>query len=370
MRRLLVVLGALGLIGLAALIASCRMAEVGYYSPQFTADGTAVVLVIRDARAFVAGLGFETFTPPARSYVTRDRFSIVRVRLADRQTEELARLPASPLEGESIQTYRPRVYGSADAHLRWATPDALEYEVAISMPRQPTSDTYVIRHRWDPAAGRWKDSNGWERGSSGLGGTERSQIHGRREVVAVRGVDAMACAVVIVTEAQPTADVLVETPACRKAHPDGYAVAALDDQLRRADLERVAHLEQTHAGLVAEARARGLSEGDAALEAIRGMQRLGLYPKPPMVTATHVDRADGSAPVFVISDEEFRVGLFQDLRKAIDRPGEETEWSGSYVIHQDFDTSRRLNEFLADRRDATFFVEADGATWRMELRRR
>jgi hypothetical protein len=112
-----------------------------------------------------------------------------------------------------------------------------------------------------------------------------------------------------------------------------------------------------------------LSEGDAALEAIRGMQRLGLYPKPTTVTATRVAAADPSAPLFTITDEEFQVGIFQDLREAIDKPGQEVEKSGSYVIHQNFDTSRRLNEFLADRRDATFFVEADGAIWRMDVRR-
>ena len=369
MRRLALLAAVLALVGALALVASCRIAEVGYYSPQFAPDGASVVVAVRDARAFVGGLGFETFTPPARSFITHDRFSIVRVRLADRQAEELTRLPPSPLEDRSISTYRPRVHGSASAHLRWATPDKLEYEVSVTIPRQPSSDQYVIRHRWDETTSQWKDTSGWERGSSGMGGTERSQLHGAREVVAVSAGGAMACAVVIVTEGQPAADAILETPACRKAHPDGYPVSSLQGQLQRADLERIAKLEATHAGLIAEARARGLSEGDAALEAIRGMQRLGLYPKPTTVTATRVAAPDPSAPLFTISDEEFRVGLFQDLREAIDRPGQEVEKSGTYVMHQHFDTSRRLNEFLADRRDATFFVEADGAIWRMEVRR-
>jgi len=369
MRKLVLAAAALGLVGTVALAASCRIAEVGYYSPQFSSDGRTVVVAVRDARAFVAGFGFESLTPPAHSYITHDRFSIVRLNVADRQAEVLARLPASPLEGAWIDTYRPRVHGSAAAHLRWAAGDSLEYEIAVTRPRQPTSDTYVIRNRWDAAASRWADSNGWERGSAGMGGTERSQLHGRREVVAVGGAGATACAVVIVTEGQSAAEVLAETPACRKAHPDGYHVSALQELLRRADLERIATLEATHARLVAEARARGLSEGDAMLEAIRGMQRLGLYPKPPTVTATRVPAAEASAPVFAISEEEFRVGLFQDLRDAIDHPGEEVEKAGSYAIHRDFDTSRRLNSFLADQRDATFFVETGGAVWRMEVRR-
>ena len=369
MRKLLLVAVALGAIGTAALVASCRIAEVGYYSPQFSADGTAVVVAVRNARAFVAGFGFETLWPPAHSYISHDRFSIVRITLADHQTEVLTRLPASPLEGAWIETYRPRVHGSAAAQLRWATPDGLEYEVAVTRPRQPTSETYVIRHRWDAAASRWTDSNGWERGTAAMGGTEASQLDGAREVVAVGAVGAMACAVVVVTEGQSVAEVLAETPACRKAHPDGYRVSALQDLLRRPELERAAHLKETYARLLDGARARGLPEGEAMLEANRGMQRRGLYPKPPTVIATRVTTADGSAPVFAISDEEFRVGLFQDLREAIDHPGDEVEKGGSYVIHRDFDTSRRLNAFLADRRETSFFVETGGAVWRMEVRR-
>jgi hypothetical protein len=41
------------------------------------------------------------------------------------------------------------------------------------------------------------------------------------------------------------------------------------------------------------------------------------------------------------------------------------EKDGSYVTHQDFDTSRRLNEYLGERLDTEFFVEADGALWRI-----
>jgi hypothetical protein len=170
---------------------------------------------------------------------------------------------------------------------------------------------------------------------------------------------------VIVTTGEETARPILETSACRRAHPDGYLVAALADVLRRPDIERVAHLNRTHDELFAAARARGLSEGDAALEAIRGMQRLGLYPKPSTMVATRVVTATGGAPVFTISDQEFLVGIFNDIRQAIDRPGEEIEKSGAYVIHNDFDNSRQINQYLADRKDTEFFVQADGALWRI-----
>ena len=365
MRKVLVAIVVLALLGAAGLIAAVQRSADGYFSPQFTPDGAAVVLVVRQARALVLGLGYEMFTPPARVRVTHDRFSIVRVVIADGRIETLHSFPPSPVEGTWIQTYRPSLYGSAQAHLRWATPEALEYEIAVTVPRQPTSDTYVARRRWDDAKGRWIESAPWERGWTGMGGDEDSQLSGDREVLAVRAGSAMPCAVVIVTTGQATARPILETAECRRAHPDGYAVAALADELRRPDIERIAHLKRTHDDLVAAARAKGLSEIDPALEAIRGMQRLGLYPKPSTMVATRALQLPAGAALFTISDQEFRVGLFTDIRAAIDRPGEEIEKAGDYAIHRDFDTSGRINQYLADRQDTEFFVQADGALWRI-----
>lgn len=367
MRRLVIVALGLALLATAGLVAAVRHSADGYFSPQFTPDGSAVVVVVRHARAWVFGLGYEMWTPPARILVARDRFSVLKVTLADGRAETLHDMPASPLEGAWIQTYRPGIYGRAQAHLRWAAPDALEYELGVTVPRQPSSDTYVTRRRWDAATRRWTESGPWARGFAAMGGDEPSQLHGDREVVAVRDPGgAMPCAVVIVTTGQPAARPILESDACRRGHPDGYAVSALADVIRRPEIERVAHLERTHHELVAAARARGMGEGDAALEAIRGMQRLGLYPKPSTLVATRVTSAPPGAPVFAISDMEFRVGIFNDIREALDRPGEAIEKSMSpYVIHDDFDTSRQINDHLADRKDTELFVQADAALWRV-----
>lgn len=366
MRKALLALVALVLLATVGLAAAARHAEVGYFSPQFTPDGSAVVVLVRDARAFVLGLGYEMWTPPAHVLVTRDRFALARVTVADGRVETLQRFPRSPLEGAWISTYRPGLYGSAHAQLRWAAPDRLEYEIGVDVPRQPSSETYVIRHRWDAVLRVWQDSAPWERGWTGMGGDEASQLSGAHEVVAVRAGGAMPCAVVIVTTGQEKARPILETPACRRAHSDGYPVTALADLLRRHDIERVAHLKRTHDDLVAAARARGLSEGDAALDAIRGMQRLGLYPKPSTLVATRVAAAPAGVPVFEISAQEFLVGLFHDIREAIDHPGEEVDKSmGAYVIHNDFDTSRQINQYLSDRQDTELYVRADGTLWRI-----
>ena len=79
------------------------------------------------------------------SGVTDHRFSILRVAIADGAIKTLQAFPASPVEGQWIHTYRPGVYGSAVAHLRWATPEVLEYEIGVTVPRQPSSDNSV-RH--------------------------------------------------------------------------------------------------------------------------------------------------------------------------------------------------------------------------------
>ena len=83
------------------------------------------------------------------------------------------------------------------------------------------------------------------------------------------------------------------------------------------------------------------------------------------MVATRAATATTGAPVFTITDQEFLVGIFNDIREAIDRPGEEIEKAGAYVIHSDFDTSRQINQYLADRKDTEFFVQADGTLWRI-----
>jgi hypothetical protein len=369
-RTWLVALGVMAVLALAGLLAACSTHTRGYLSPQFSPDGTSIVVIARDTRALVFGFGYEMFTPPARTRVLRDRFSLLRVHIADGRVDVLHDFPASPLEGGWVQSYRPSLAGSASAHLRWATPHALEYEIAVSRPRQPTSETFVTRRRWNTTS-RQLEITGWTEGSSGMGGIESTQLHGDREVVALRAGGALPCAVLLVTEGQPLARPLLEESECRKAFPDGYPVATLADVIHRPAIMRVEHLRETHARLQAEARARGLSDGDAALAAIRGMQQLGLYPKPSTLVATRVAGVELGLPVFEISDTEFLVGLFPDIRAALDNAGTEVEKSmGDYIIHRDYDTSRRLNAWLADRARTTFYVRADGATWRLELTRR
>ena len=123
-------------------------------------------------------------------------------------------------------------------------------------------------------------------------------------------------------------------------------------------------MTRTYADLVAEGKARGQNEGEAMLSANKRMQELGYYPKTPTITA-QPSSCEHVSPVFHISDEEFRVGLFQDIERAIRHPGSGEDRGGTYVRHQAFDTSEKLNAYLGERRDATFYVDGLGGCWQL-----
>ena len=99
MRRWLVALAVVAALALVGLGAACSAHQRGFLSPQFTRDGAAVVVIVRDTRAVALGPGYELFTPPARTRVLRDHFSIARIQLADGRVETRLELPPSPLEG-------------------------------------------------------------------------------------------------------------------------------------------------------------------------------------------------------------------------------------------------------------------------------
>jgi hypothetical protein len=153
------------------------------------------------------------------------------------------------------------------------------------------------------------------------------------------------------------ASTLVETATCRRRYPSGIAPAILSAMSRRADIERAEGIRTTYADLVARGRAAGQNEGQAMLDAGKEMQRLGLFPRTTTLVAAPA-RCEEVSPLFTISDMEFTVGLFSDTEAAIAKPGDEVDKSiGSYIRHDDFATSRQINEYLAAGH-SVFFVRA------------
>jgi hypothetical protein len=97
------------------------------------------------------------------------------------------------------------------------------------------------------------------------------------------------------------------------------------------------------------------------------MQRLGFYPKSTMLVAREAG-CEVASPLFRISDDEFRFGIFQDIEQAIAAPGQEVDKSGTYVIHRDYATSKAINDYLAEEH-STFFVHARGRCWQLTIDR-
>jgi hypothetical protein len=99
-----------------------------------------------------------------------------------------------------------------------------------------------------------------------------------------------------------------------------------------------------------------LPEGEAMLRADDEMEKMGYYPKTPRLVAKKIESIQQCFAIFSITNDEFRFGLFQDIEQAIAKPGAEVHYSGKYITHQDFDTSRKLNEHL-DSESKAFIVK-------------
>lgn len=365
--------GVLGLLAVVALgawgIGWISMPHaVGYFSPIFARDGQSVFAISRDARAIVTGFGQEFFTAPASVRVLRDRFRLINVRLSDGRMTVVEELPPSPLEGQRIRAYRPSIFGTPHAHLRWADADHLDYELAVTRHDTAQSRTFVIRRRWNAATRTYDTTPPWQEGYASMGGDEPDQLHGDLEGIAVPGAYSMPCAIAILRRGEARGRALIETGVCREKYPSGLSAEVLTPLSRRADIERIEHIKKTYAELVERGRAAGRSEGQAMLDAGEEMSRLGLYPKSTKLVA-HETACAGASPLFHISTDEFEVGLFQDIEKAIAAPDTEVNKSmGSYITHSDYSTSRQINEFI-DAGNSSFFVETRGTCWRLTINR-
>jgi hypothetical protein len=349
---------------IAGIVASQTRSAHGFLAPIFSPDGRAVFVVVRESRATVLGLGFDNLTPPAEVWIHADRFTLRRIDLESGRVDVIDTWPASPLEGVHLRQYRGRIFGVPHAHLRWADRDHLEYEVAVTRPAVPSSETFVVRRTWDAARGDWVAQRRWSRGAVSRGGNEPEMLAGDREVIAVPGRELMPCGVAVLDARRGHVQMLAGASRCSRVHAEGVTPALLAPLTRRAGIERSQLLARTYADLTAEAAGRGLHEGAAALAAIKEMQRLGHYPRPTQLIARRLSEEDMQAaqaagrlrPLFRISDMEFRVGLFEDIQAALASPGEPVDKSmGRYITHRDYATSEAINAFL-DGDGAVFFV--------------
>lgn len=342
--------------------------DAGFFAPLFAPAGDAVYAVRRETRATVLGFGYEFFSPPATVFLHRDRYALVRIRLRDSGVDELVQLPPSPLQGTRLTAYHGAIYGTPAAHLRW-TGAQLSFEVGSTTHQTPQSRTFVARGVWDPVAERLTAEPVWQEGPTTMGGLEAQQIAGGLEVAVVPGDESMPCAVVTLDAASDQVRTLVRTGVCQRRYGSAIPPAVVRPLARRTDIERWLAMTRAHDAFVKQRMAAGDSEVAAMLAANKEMERLGYYPKSTTIRAD-ASECSGDVPAFAISDEEFVVGLFPDIADAIASPGTEFDKSiGSYVMHQSFDTSARLNEFLSSQERTAFDVRTSKACWRITLTR-
>lgn len=340
--------------------------ETGYLSPIFAVDGRSILAIRRSASAVTLGFGYEFFTSPATVFIRDDRYDLIQIGVSDHHLTVLGEFPPSPLIGRRLQAYHGSIFGSTSSHLRWED-GRLAYDVSVTRHDSPQSRTFAARGQWDTATRRFLQSPAWREGLSTTGGDEPEQLSGNLEVIALPGSEGLPCGIVTVNNDTRSVTRVVMTPVCDARYP-ALSMSDVSAFSRRADIERTITINQTYTRLVAEGVARGANEGVAMLQANKEMQRLGYFPRSPTITAVKTACPDGEG-TFHISDEEFRVGLFQDIEQAIAQPGVEVDKSSSeYVLHQAFDTSRQINEYLADRAHTRFYVNARSACWQMTIK--
>jgi len=341
---------------LAAMVAVATVPghRTSFHSPVFAPGATAVVSVRRDLDLWVFGPGLEMLTPPARVRLRRDRYRVVRLDRGTGIETTLATLPPSPLEGTWMDAYRSHVagLGYVRASTRWRG-GSMEWAVSVSIDTPTGPMEYSIAST--PAG------SGWRRANASITSDDRATLSGDDEVLVMSNAP---CAVVLLNAARKTVRALGDLSTCGGSGEPTFD--AVEPYAHRASIERIARTEAERAALVAEGRARGLTDGDAELRAIEELERLGYYPRPPQLVAQPLSRADVAsrrhggtlAPLFRISPMEFRVGLFADIEEALAAPGTEVRYRGPYLRHSDYSTSQAINAFLASG-GTEFFIETD-----------
>jgi len=369
-RWLLAALVFAAIAGTAFALAAMRHAETGWISPVFADDGRTIVVVRRDISAWVVGPGFESFTPPARVRLSSDRFSVWRIDTRSGDSREIAHFTPTPFVGTWFDAYRPRLFGAASADLQ-PSDDSLSVTVGLTRSAVPIAENWNAKGMLTPDSARLES---WQKGQAQPSVPGPATLHGPVEVVAVPG-GAMPCGVALIDSSSGTVRPLVMSVGCERRYGRQLRIADVESASHRKRIEREQMVERTYADLVRQHMERGEREVDARLAAIRDMRRLGHYPPVPQLTARTLDDAEvtrrGKAgtlsPLYLIAEEEFGVGLFPDLERALDRPGTPVEkHSGPYIVHEGFDTSRRLNAFLRGG-GREFFVERGGRVFAVTL---
>lgn len=336
----------------------------GFFAPVWDGAGRSVYFIQRDTFGVAWGLGWEHFTPPANAYVVDDRLALRRLTPETGIAETLIVWDKTPVEGRVISEYRGRIFNILSARLD-TDPRGVKYRVRMNVPRVPTSEHHSLRGRWAPGE---RTAVPWQPIDVSLLGYAEHRLVDGVELLTAPGREFFPAAVIAVDN-DGGYRVLIQNAAFPELYPNGIPPKILRDRSFRETIERHREIARVRQELIDEYQAQGMGQGKALLEAADRLQELGYYPRGPQVVAKTLNESPRGMPIFEISEKEFQIGLFSDIRAAIAKPGEAIDKSmGRYIVHRDFDTSRRLNDWL-EAGNTRFVIEHDGTVYALEIQR-
>jgi hypothetical protein len=356
-------LGAVLVIGSLALGLAAFERHSGYFAPVWDGGGRSAYVVRRETGGFVWGLGWEHFTPPASSYVTSDRFALLRLDPERGRTEVLQSWDGSPLVGRRLDHYRSRIFNFFSAKLEPGQA-GLAVTLSLRIPRVPSSEVWSLKALWTGGAAeaRWRESF-----AGNMAAPEAVLLRGR-ELLTLPGPESFDAAVVLV-EADGSHRVLLRAPSFDAHYAEGIPPALIERRSNRKRIERQRDFRRVHEELTERFRRGGLNEGAAVLRAYDEMKELGYLPKDPELTATPVEKVPDGLTLFEIPRLYLEVGLFTDIAAAIATPGEAVEsTTGSYLRYAEDDLGPRLKAHREAGNDR-FAVSVEGRLFLMETTR-
>jgi hypothetical protein len=329
-----------------------------FHSPVFGPDGKTVFYIERNSRGFSWGPGMEFFTPPASVIIARDEFAIKQVDIESgiKSTVHVFNVPHKGVRKE----YRNRLFGIPSTELRWEE-NKLTYKIGLDvLPDGPnTQRKEWSRGFWDPDATVTENST-WAKAHDTANPWHDGTLKGDLEVINYKEI-----AIILKGKGKKDHRIFLLSDTSRLSREEILA-ADLKWHSHRERIERIDKLMDTRAQLMANYISSGLSEGDASLRTSEDLERMGLIPKGPKITAEKVTIMSEDLPEFAISDEEFRFGLFQDIEEAIKSPGAEINFRGNYIRHRDFNTSRKINSWI-QKGNMSFYVRTSSGFYLMTI---
>jgi hypothetical protein len=337
----------------------------GFFAPVWSDDGKKVYFVERVTRGFIWGLGWEHFTPPASAYVLSDQIGLRRVDEWGNAIENLADFQGSPVEGRTTKHYRGRIFNTMTARLN-PSAGGLDFRVRMNIPKVPRSEQWALTGLWP--SNQSSPAPQWRQKWAGNMSAGEAVLKNGIELIAIKGQESYPAAILAVN-ADGSYRVLVKNKRFRSLYPNGVPRRLIAQVSRRKGIDRSQQLRRVQGELMAKYKAEGKNEGAAALATLDDMERLGHLQRSPRLVATLVDRVPKGVRVFDIPAQRFQVGLYQDIARAMARPGAEVKTgTGTYLKYADDNTGPELKAYRQAGNDR-FAVRSGAKLYLLQVRR-